>query len=281
MSLLLDALKKSEARRRRGTTPTIDLTRAEPSGRQRRHGSRWLFLVLAGLLLVAVSPWLWPQLSEWIEVRANRADDSETLAAVTNTAGAESASRDEIRAENPVQKIVPAPVAGASSTRRVAADVSSTAAANTSDGNDRIAERSGDDSDKDTESAEPRSADASSHAEVGASTQEVRRTVQARASELKSTPEPQPQPESEPVGEVTDPAGNFIRPWELPQAQRAEFPALRLTVHFYTERAADRFVLIDGERYTEGQRIAPDTILADITKDGAVVEFGSYRVLIQ
>ena len=80
---------------------------------------------------------------------------------------------------------------------------------------------------------------------------------------------------------VNEPTENFIRPWELPQAERAEFPELVLTVHFYAERAADRFVLINGERYQEGQRVGPGAKLVEVRQHGAVVEFGSYRVLIE
>lgn len=103
--------------------------------------------------------------------------------------------------------------------------------------------------------------------------------VQARQQQQQPQVDAQKPPE--PAAPPAGPADNFIRPWELPQAQRAEFPELRLTVHFYAERAADRFVLINGERYREGQRVGPGTTLAEIRQRGAVVEFGSYRVLIE
>ena len=106
------------------------------------------------------------------------------------------------------------------------------------------------------------------------------RQQQARASQ--PAPETEPEQPSEPEQQqANQPAENFIRPWELPQDRRAEFPALRLTVHFYAEREAERFVLINGERYTEGQRVGPGTRLVEIRQRGAVVEFGSYRVLIE
>ena len=89
---------------------------------------------------------------------------------------------------------------------------------------------------------------------------------------LSLKPEPEPQPE---------PRENFIRAWELPQARRAEFPELKLTVHFYSEVPRDRFVLINGERYTEGQQVEPGIKLAEIRRRGAVVDFAGYRVLIE
>lgn len=103
---------------------------------------------------------------------------------------------------------------------------------------------------------------------------------QQQQARLQASRPSRPAP-AQPKRAANESAENFIRPWELPEAQRAEFPELRLTVHYYVERPADRFVLINGERYAEGQRVAPDTRLAEIRPRGAVIEFGRYRVLIE
>ena len=94
----------------------------------------------------------------------------------------------------------------------------------------------------------------------------------AARSEAEAEAEPEPEPESAP---------DFIRPWELPQARRAEFPELDMTVHFYADEPSRRFVLINGERYGEGQRIDSDVRLLEILQRGAVVDFENYRVLIE
>ena len=286
MSLLLDALKKSEAQRRRGTTPTIDLTRTPPSGRPRRTASRWLFVALAGVLLVAAAPWLWPRVSDWIEARRESAGESGPLAEVTNAAGAaagpESAPPAEVQAEPVGAQAVPAPVAGAGSPRRLAAaDGASPASAATGGGSDPDSDRTGSESGAGSGSEEPKTADAASSPAAETSMQELRRTMQARQQQARAS-QTEPEQRSEPERQqVNEPAENFIRPWELPQDRRAEFPALKLTVHFYAEREAERFVLINGERYREGQRVGPGTRLVEIRQRGAVVEFGSYRVLIE
>jgi len=302
MSLLLDALKKSEAQRRRGTSPTIDLTRTPPSGDSGRSGSRRWLILLAGLLLVAAAPWLWPPVSDWIEGRQDGSDDAAALAenAAASAAGPASASRSEVQTGGPPKQVVPAPVAGASSSRSVVAEPSQTAVAGPADDVDQVPERIGDESGKASSDnpgrsaaavsssdesagaantpAEPKMAGADS--EAGSSVQELRQAVQAR-QEQQQTQAARPSEPAEPSRQTNQPVENFIRPWELPQAERAEFPQLILTVHFYAERAADRFVLINGERYREGQRVGPGAMLAEIRQRGAVVEFGSYRVLIE
>lgn len=270
MSLLLDALKKSEAQRRRGTSPTIDLTRTPPSGSPRRPARRWLLVALAGVLLFAAAPWLWPHVSDWVEGRRGDGDEPGALAEVTDSAAtaaeAGPGSAGGLSGQGSAKHAVPAPVAGASSPRSVAAEASPPAAPS---GTESAAGAG-------AESAAP-GATAVSSSDAQASMRERQRRVQARQEQQQEARSSEPEPADAPPG----PADNFIRPWELPQAQRAEFPELKLTVHFYAERDADRFVLINGERYREGQRVGPGATLAEIRRRGAVVEFGSYRVLIE
>lgn len=293
MSLLLDALKKSEAQRRRGTSPTIDLTRTPPSGTPRRPGSRWLLVLLASVLLVAAAPWLWPQVSDWIGTRHSGAGEADQLAKATSTAASESPSRNVGQSGIPERPTSPSPVAGASSPRRVAAVSGQaervdqapelTRADSRSASGDRpespavVVSDTEDGASPNSSPAEPTATVADS--EAGPSLRELPRVVQARQQQARQSQPAEPQ--AEPSPQPNEPAENFIRPWELPQALRAEFPDLSLTVHFYAERAAERFVLINGDRYREGQRVGSGTRLVEIRKRGAVVEFGSYRVLIE
>lgn len=288
MSLLLDALKKSEAQRKRGSSPTIDLTRTPLSGRPRRPIPRGLSVVLAGVLLLAAAPWWWPYLSDRFEARNERASEPGSPVEVANIDGESARPNstpvgdiEEFKKNSPVRKTASAPVAGASSARSAAAEVPPTSAPETRGGTDRTGDQPDEGSGSGAAAGEPEAADAESPLQADASSvEELRRRVQAGRQQARP-PESAPAQAAAPARRVNQPADNFIRPWELPQAQRAEFPALRLNVHFYAEREADRFVLMNGERYTEGQRVAPGTTLVEIRKRGAVVEFGSYRVLIE
>lgn len=61
--------------------------------------------------------------------------------------------------------------------------------------------------------------------------------------------------------------------WELPYATRKDLPAIDLTMHVYADDAADRFVVVKGERHAEGDQIADGVTLKQITADGMVLEF--------
>lgn len=285
MSLLLDALKKSEAQRRRGTSPTIDLSGTPPSGNSRRSGwRRWLILA-TGVLLVAAAPWLWPYVSERMDRSGNAAGKSGSSPASANAAAADEVPLAAVRTEAAL-----APVAGGASARRVAeaGPAQETVPRSDTSGNAQAGRSRQADSENQpvSASAEPDalegpSTQAAESGDARRSMQELRRMAQEQAQE-EVPPQAESRQQPEP-GEAGPPkaAGNFIRPWEMPQARRAEFPPLELTVHFYAERPGDRFVLINGERYGEGQRVETGVRLAEIMQRGAVVEFAGYRILIE
>lgn len=300
MSLLLDALKKSEAQRRRGASPTIDLTRTPPSTTSPRRGSRWLAIAVAGVLLVAAAPWLWPMLADRLDRDSGSDGETGMTALESNAGGSESRSASEAFEAKPD----PAPVAGASSQRPTTVMETAPEAASTSvaeggaeidSGNawTEVARDPGGDSSGDVVEAEA--------VQSRPSMQEMRRMLQeqheqrqqlkAQEQDSKQPAQQQqapPAPASKPSEASTerspsagDPIRNFIRPWEMPQAQRAEFPELDLAVHLYAEQPADRFVLINGERYGEGQLVETGVRLVEILERGAVVEFAGYRILIE
>ena len=61
--------------------------------------------------------------------------------------------------------------------------------------------------------------------------------------------------------------------WELPFSTRKDIPALDLSMHVYSSNPKERFVVIKGERHTEGDEIAADLTLREIRQDGVVLEF--------
>ena len=78
-----------------------------------------------------------------------------------------------------------------------------------------------------------------------------------------------------------DPRANTIDPWELPAALRSEFPGVDLAVHVFAPDPTARFVLIDGQRYVEGDTVAAGVRLAEILRGGVIVEFRDYRIWIE
>lgn len=63
----------------------------------------------------------------------------------------------------------------------------------------------------------------------------------------------------------------------LPVNARRNIPALKLDVHIHSDQARQRFVIINGRRYREGERIEEGPVLETITPDGATLRQGRQR----
>ncbi|HAS51415.1 MAG TPA: hypothetical protein DCS21_06600 [Gammaproteobacteria bacterium] len=60
----------------------------------------------------------------------------------------------------------------------------------------------------------------------------------------------------------------------LPVNARRNIPALKLDVHIHSDQARQRFVIINGRRYREGEQIEEGPVLETITPDGATLRQG-------
>lgn len=72
-------------------------------------------------------------------------------------------------------------------------------------------------------------------------------------------------------------------PWleELPASFRRHVPELDINVYVYSERAENRFIMVDMHKYLTGQEIGPGMQLKDILQDGIVVEYRGRRFKIR
>ncbi len=97
-----------------------------------------------------------------------------------------------------------------------------------------------------------------------------------------------PAPATPAAANVTRPAATRpVRPaarapalpsvWELPYSTRKDLPRLSLTMHLYAPVPRERFVVIDGERYVEGDEIADGVTLHEIRAEGMVLDFKGQR----
>ena len=66
--------------------------------------------------------------------------------------------------------------------------------------------------------------------------------------------------------------------WELPYAQRREMPEIKLSMHVFAAEPANRFVIINGNRQVEGDEIE-SLRLIEIRSDGIVFEHQGQRFL--
>ena len=69
--------------------------------------------------------------------------------------------------------------------------------------------------------------------------------------------------------------------WELPDAVRADVAEIKFSVLVYATDPADRFVLINGQRLGEGDSTQPGLVVKEIRLDGVVFSYRLYQFLIE
>ena len=106
--------------------------------------------------------------------------------------------------------------------------------------------------------------------------------LQPAPSQPAAQPEPETQPQAAAPPEIppalTQPAP--LRKFrEMPPDYRADFPALKIEIHVYEKAQARRFVMINGRKYREGERLTEGPSLVEIVPDGIVFEYRGEKVL--
>ncbi|MGY0611192.1 general secretion pathway protein GspB [Luteimonas sp. A501] len=216
MSLILEALRKSEAERRRGEAPglRVELPPLATAARRNLPAWTWTWIAGAALVLVLLLVALWPRGS------GTGVGDDGAPAATTSAP-------------------VPSPATPSTGMPR-AGDSDAFPQV------DRITPR------------EPASRMPTPPEAGPAET-----ALPASASETANT-----APASRPA---LRPATDAPRITELPTAQRQRLPAMKLTMHMWNEDPVRRFVVIDGQRKAEGDRIGEASVTA-IDRDGILLE---------
>jgi general secretion pathway protein B len=90
-----------------------------------------------------------------------------------------------------------------------------------------------------------------------------------------ATPAPVPA-EIPPALTVPAPLRKFR---EMPPDYRADFPALKIEIHVYEKSPQQRFVMVNGRRYREGERLGEGPVLVEIVPEGLVLEYRGEKVL--
>ncbi len=86
--------------------------------------------------------------------------------------------------------------------------------------------------------------------------------------------------ETSPAMPLEEPLPALARLVDLPAPERQNLPPLRLSMHVYNAVPASRFAIIDGKRYSEGQAIADGLVVAEIRRDGVAMERGGVQFLL-
>ncbi|GAB3732041.1 hypothetical protein GCM10028862_12830 [Luteimonas pelagia] len=239
MSLILEALRKSEAERRRGEAPDLQTELPPVASRHAIAAPRWnrAWTSAALLLLALAVAWLLVA-RPWGTVPLESASPPDTVD-VSPAAGATDTA--------PVADIVIAP--GAGEVRSVATPpVAATA------DTDAAVER---DADRDTR-ASPTVADAVAGAS-GPSTVPAASSVRPLAEAAPVAPPPPPTATGAPLTLA-----------ELTPVQRRALPPLKVSMHMWSEEPARRFVIVDGQRLGEGDR-AGELVVDAIRRDDVLL----------
>lgn len=234
MSLILEALRKSEAERHRGQAPGLHAELPPPAAIASPRWKTPLWTIGAAAAAVAVVAILWPG------ERAGRGDhrvstpppEAIVPAAPTPAPGpgpedgqGQAADAAQAHGFPPVERILPPPPTPAPAPVRVPSPAPAASA---------LAPR---------QAAPPRDADAAVETATPAS------ATSTHAQRL---------------------AG-------LPAAQRQRLPPLKLSMHMWNEDPARRFVVVDGQRRVEGDRLG-EAIITAIDREGVLLDLDGQAV---
>lgn len=274
MSLILEALRKSEAERRRGQTPDL-LMEPAPMKRTTRttlpRGWPWAAAFIAALAVVWLGRGAFTSTPE-----ATEAEPRATVAQVDQSTAVLGEETPPAQASAPVRTPVPArDPASTSAATTAPPPVSSTPATTPA-----------------APPAAPAPAPASTHAPAVAAARKPDvvppTTAPAPVIAMPPTPGPapvrapapapaqQPQPLSPPPQTFTSP-DTVLRLSELTTEERQQLPPLKISMHMWAPEPAQRFVIIDGNRVAEGDRVGSAVIEA-ITADGVTLAWQGRRI---
>jgi general secretion pathway protein B len=301
MSLILEALRKSEAERRRGQAPGLFVEHVSVPLRRRRDTPVWvwaLVVMLAGVLLA----WGWREFGSRGAMTAGPAagDSAGTrstpapAAAVAGSDGnagtsdelvsMDAASRDAVVATRGPRSD-PLPPAATPRDPQVTADPASAATAPIPA---TSGAPSGPTSGAGSSSAVDASTGAAAATRLGATGKlPVAAPASGRPSAVADAPRtPAGSAPSidtatagaTPPGIADDPP--LPRLSELTGDERSHLPALKLSMHVFAEDPAQRFVILDGRRLREGDSPAAGVVLEAIRRDGLVISVNGRRLLL-
>lgn len=93
-------------------------------------------------------------------------------------------------------------------------------------------------------------------------------------SAIAPTPHPTASPQASPPGVAKSDVQSY---YDLPFATRKALPQLRMSMHVYTADPKQRFVILDGARMVEGDSTPDNVALREIRPDGVILEFQGQR----
>lgn len=289
MSFILDALRKSDARRKQGEVP--DIHSQAPTEPLRRSRS-WLALWVVAFILVALAAVAAIVLALRGDLPGLPSDDPAPVLAVEPIPEpVEPIASDDVsdRPEPETEELSEENEAPQDERRRRRARLRPEADTDTETRPDTASERAARVRER-SRSREARQREAEPVSSEAAAEEIARRLAEAEAeaesepadtasaSEVERPADPERENDSD---RSENRVADYVEQWELPLSTRRSLPELSLSIHVYSGRPEERFVLINGERYVEGDSVGDGVDLVEIRREGAVVDYQSQRFLLR
>lgn len=269
MSILLDALKKSEEQRQLGKTPEIhDPADHVPAGR-RKAGLPWIPLFLVAVAAAVISWYGWQQFAEpEMDAESESAEVAQPRRPQVMSRQAagqpeQEALEQDIRGQDP-QPEARTPIETFSTTEEDSPD-DALVSGETEQNRQQLAEQFSQ-FQKPADEPERKPVPEQEADQAPAPAEEERTLASPASPEEPASMEPH----------ISQP----ISYWELPQSVRGNLPEFHITVMVYAEEPEHRFLLLNGQRLVEGDS-AGGVELEEIRRDGAVFRYRTYRFLVK
>ena len=284
MSLILEALRKSEAERRRAQAPDLFAPAQVAVAPARRLPPAWMLAAAALALLVLA--WLasrafWPGSPARELSVATAVNDTPIDRAPVGDTPVETAAVDRISVDRtPVgrQPAASAPDVATMPTRAAATgrgDAISVATPPTAPASPRrLPAPNPVDARNAVATTSPIIEPTPANADSAAIANDPPEVMPAAPVATRTTPPPVADASGTPG---LDAAAPPMRLSELPTDARRQLPPLKLTMHMWNEAPDRRFVILDGRRIAEGDRVGAARV-AEIHRDGVILDWNGQRL---
>jgi general secretion pathway protein B len=263
MSLILEALRKSEAERRLGRAPDVLAPMPAmhaPTPRRRRPAG--IAGIAVSILALAFGGW-------WISGRST----SPVVLHALPSASQATAMRPTYVTAPAAPAVTPqviAPPLPASSAPAVIPSAPTPVRDMATSPMPRMAVAT---------HAVPASTPAKAHDASHAATASAEKTIASPRAFAASPPSPVVAPAAAPPSPPADEPA-LLSVSDLPASERNALPALKVTMHVYADEPAQRFMIVDGQRIGEGGRLGEGIVLVRIRRDGAEIDAHGRRLLL-
>jgi general secretion pathway protein B len=262
MSYILDALKKSEKERQRGTTPDL-LTVQEPVLPEKKRRV-WPYIIFAALILCMGIAGFW--LIPW-QSKNEKADTSTVALQKSEPNSAESLQPEvspTITTQADIKKREVPPPANTTGEKSLKTPLAIT---------------------KEAEKPVAQKANVESKTIEQSTVKKAAQPVQTSQPALKTViPASAPSEGSADIKPVqNDPApvpGKIYHSGDLPTSVQQNLPAVNMSIFMYSEDPASRMVRINGQTLREGQYISEGLKVEEIKPDGVILNYKNYLLHI-